>query len=134
MILKPNRFCPSLFGIVSVAVSMSSAHALDPGYIKAVKADADEFTTHKFQAPPESSWLGDASTVSAQLADLQGFSDYIRDKSPGSYIFFKKLSDDYKKRLHEDYLSTGDLDRVKQDIFKYTREMKLNAQSSQNNH
>jgi hypothetical protein len=112
---------------------MSSAQALDSGYIKAVKADAAEFRTHEFQAPAESSWLGDANTNSAQFADLRGFSEFIRTKSPGSYIFYKKLSDEYKQRLYKDYLSTGDLARAKQDIFNYTREMKKNSRTNQYN-
>jgi hypothetical protein len=102
---------------------MGYAYALDPGYIDAVKADVAEFSTHEYHAVPDSGWQGDAENTPIQLAALQGFSEYIRIKSPGSYIFYKKLTDEYKKKLHQDYLSTGDLDRVKQDIFKYTRVM-----------
>jgi hypothetical protein len=55
---------------------------------------------------------------------IWSISRYIQSKSPGSYIFYKKLPTDYQQRLHRDYLATGDLDRIKQDIFKYTREVK----------
>jgi hypothetical protein len=75
--------------------------------------------------------LGDTDNRSAQLADLQGFSEYIRSKSPGTYIFYQQLTDEYRSKLHQDYLSTGDLDRVKQDIFKYMREIKQQPQTNQ---
>jgi hypothetical protein len=133
MRFKPSRLSPHLLGIASLTLSLNNANAIDTGYTEAVKADAEEFSTHEFHPPAESSWLGNKDSSSSQLADLKGFSDYIRTKSPGSYIFYKKLSDDYKSKLHQDYLSTGDLDRVKQDIFNYTREMKRNSRTSSYN-
>lgn len=102
----------------------TTVFAIDTGYIEAVKADVAEFTTNEFHPPADSSWLGGVESETAQLMDLEGFSDYIKNKSPGSYIFYKKLPSEYKERLHKDYLATGDLDRIKQDIFKYTREIK----------
>jgi hypothetical protein len=84
-----------------------------------------EFTTNEFQAPENSKWLGDDdNAAAAEMNDLEGFSAYLQNKSPGSYIFYKKLPKNYQERLHRDYLATGDLDRIKQDIFKYTREAK----------
>ena len=104
--------------------------AADADYIAAIKADVAEFTTHEFQAPPDSAWVGagDESSQNAgnQVMDLEGFSAYLQKKSPGSYIFYKKLPVEYKEKLHGDYLSTGDLDRIKEDIFKYSREVKRN--------
>ena len=99
--------------------------AIDSGYIEAVKADVSEFSTKEFIAPVDSSWLGSGDeAAAAELNDLPGFSSYLKNKSPGSYIFYTKLPTDYQERLHRDYLATGDLDRIKQDIFKYTREAK----------
>jgi hypothetical protein len=101
-----------------------TAFGIDQGYIEAIEADVAEFFTQTFHPPADSSWLGDTAGESAQLMDLNGFSDYLKDKSPGSFIFYEKLPSEYKKQLHQDYLATGDLDRIKQDIFKYTREIK----------
>jgi hypothetical protein len=100
------------------------AVALDPGYIDAIKADMAEFTSGEFKPPENSTWLESVNSEEAQLADLDGFSQYLQNKSPGSFIFFNKLPTEYKKQLYKDYLATGDLDRVKDDIFKYTRELK----------
>ncbi|WP_316365598.1 hypothetical protein [Candidatus Thiodiazotropha sp. CDECU1] len=100
------------------------AFGIDAGYIDAVEADVAEFTTNEFNPPADSSWLGSADSESTKLMDLNGFSDHLQNKSPGSYIFYKKLPGEYKERLLKDYLATGDLERVKQDIFKYTREVK----------
>jgi hypothetical protein len=107
-----------------------SAEAADPDYIDAIKADVAEFTTHEFQTPPDSSWVGSGSESSqnggTQSMDLNGFSAFLQKKTPGSYIFYEKLSMKYKQKLHGDYLATGDLDRVKADIFKYSREARKN--------
>jgi hypothetical protein len=114
----------SLFCGLSAGIFITGqALALDPGYVEAVEADVAEFTSHQFQAPTGSGWLGDDKT-SAQLLDQQGFSDFLQSTSPGSFIFYEKLPDKYQKLLHQDYLVTGDLDRIKQDIFKYTRQVK----------
>jgi hypothetical protein len=115
----------ALFYVLMIGVLFSGqAIGLDPGYIEAVKADVAEFTTNQFQAPADSKWLGGDENEPAQLMSLQGFSDFLQSKSPGSFIFYKKLPSEYRERLHQDYLATGDLDRIKQDIFKYTREVK----------
>ena len=106
------------------------AAAADPGYIAAVKADVAEFTTHEFQPPPDSAWVGSGSEAghegAAQTMDLEGFSAFLQKKSPGSFIFYRKLPKQYQQKLHDDYLATGDLDRIKSDIFKYSREAKKN--------
>ena len=83
-----------------------------------------EFITKEFHAPENSKWLGSDDNAAAEMDDLAGFANYLQSKSPGSYIFYKKLPIDYQKRLHQDYLATGDLERIKQDIFKYTRQVK----------
>jgi hypothetical protein len=101
-----------------------TALAVDTGYIDAIEADVAEFTTNEFHPPVDSDWLGNVDSESTQLMDQDGFSDYLRNKSPGSFIFYKKLPGEYKVRLLKDYLATGDFDRIKQDIFKYTHEVK----------
>ncbi len=100
------------------------AMALEPGYIGAVEADVAEFTSGEFVPPENSTWLGTNSKETSQMADLDGFSKFLQDKSPGSFIFYKKLPIEYKEQLQKDYLATGDLDRIKDDIFKYTRQLK----------
>jgi hypothetical protein len=100
------------------------ALALDDAYIDAVKADVAEFTTKEFTPPADSGWLGTEEEEGAQMADLEGFSRFLQQKSPGSFIFYKKLPAEYQKRLHQDYLATGDLERTKDEIFKFTRELK----------
>jgi hypothetical protein len=119
-----------LGSILMASLICASADAADAGYVAAIKADVAEFTTHEFQAPPDSAWIGSGDEASqgegSQLMDLESFSTFLQKKSPGSYIFYKKLPVEYKEKLRSDYLSTGDLDRIKQDIFKYSREVKRN--------
>ncbi len=115
----------ALFTLLLGLSQTPSALALDAGYLEAVKADVSEFTTNEFKAPENSKWLGAGEdAAAAELDDLAGFSNFLQKKSPGSFIFYKKLPTDYQQRLHRDYLATGDLDRIKQDIFTYTREVK----------
>ncbi|MBV2095325.1 MAG: hypothetical protein AB2731_09290 [Candidatus Thiodiazotropha sp.] len=122
---ESTRICPSLTGCLLVGIcAYGTVYAVDPGYIAAVEADVAEFKTNEFIPPADSGWLGSLDSESPQLMDLEGFSVYLQQKSPGSYIFYEKLSMEFKQRLHEDYLATGDLDRIKQAIFKFTREMK----------
>lgn len=113
-----------LGGLLAGSLLSHSAQALDPGYLDAVEADVAEFTSQTFTPPADTGWLGDTDSEAVQLADLEGFSSFLQQKSPGSYIFYRKLPTEYKEQLHQDYLATGDLDRIKQDIFKYTREVK----------
>jgi len=104
----------------------SSLQAASSDYVSAVKADVEEFTTHEFKAPAESKWIGSADEVlsGGELGTLEGFSQFLLSKSPGSHIFYRKLPKSYQEQLRSDYLATGDLDRIKDDIFKYTREVK----------
>jgi hypothetical protein len=115
-----------LFGFLLSCLNI--ALAADKEYLEAVEADVAEFSTKVFEVSPESPWIVStaASTAdnAAQSGGLEEFSAFIKSKSPGSFIFYKKLTDEYKQRLQQDYLATGDLDRVKDDIFRYTKEMK----------
>ncbi|MCU7915500.1 MAG: hypothetical protein KZQ65_06255 [Candidatus Thiodiazotropha sp. (ex Gloverina cf. vestifex)] len=104
-----------------------AVHAADSEYLSAVKADFAEFTSNDFEISPDSPWIGSTEEQpesGGALKDVDGFSAFLQSKSPGSYIFYKKLPTDYKERLHRDYLATGDLDRIKDDIFRYTKELK----------
>jgi hypothetical protein len=130
MTFEPVRLVTTFFGFFTLISYTINTYALNQDYVKAVKADVEEFSSHEFIPPDNSEWLGSEENQSAQLVDLQGFTEFIRTQSPGSYIFYKKLSDDYQKKLHQDYLSTGDFERIKQDIFKYTQEMKQQSRTS----
>lgn len=115
--------------VVSFVFScMNSASAADKEYLEAVEADAAEFTSKVFEVSPGSPWVVSTAATTAdnaaQSGGLEEFSAFIKAKTPGSFIFYKKLTDDYKRRLQQDYLATGDLDRIKDDIFRYTKEMR----------
>jgi len=104
-----------------------SLQAADPGYVEAVEADVAEFTTHEFQAPDGSAWVGTSNSDGeggGQFGTLEGFSRFLFTKSPGSHIFYRKLPHEYQEKLYQDYLANGDLERIKEAIFKYTREAK----------
>ena len=127
---RPNR-STALYLVIAVSYvfsSQSSALAAEREYLEAVEADVAEFTTEAFEVSPESPWIVSISTDTsgnpAQSGGLEDFSAFIKSKSPGSFIFYKNLTDEYKRRLQQDYLATGDLDRIKDDIFRYTKEMK----------
>ncbi len=129
--METPRIRSALVAIALTAGTLTAplaATAVDSGYVDAVEADLAEFTTGTFKAPPDSTWVGaeaDAAGGAAPaVGDLDGFSSFLRSKSPGSFIFYKKLPVEYQEQLHQDYLATGDLERIKADIFKYTRETK----------
>lgn len=114
--------------LLACCVLIFSVEAADNGYIEAVKADVAEFTTSEFQPPADSSWTGtidnQSKTRGELLVELEDFSKFLKDKSPGNFIFYTKLPEDYKKRLHQEYLATGNLDQIKNNIFKYSRDIK----------
>jgi hypothetical protein len=122
-VLKQTRVVISIYTMLGIC-GFRPAFGIDQEYLTAIEADVAEFTSHEFQPPADKSWLGDSSGDTTQLMDLSGFAAFLKEKSPGSYLFYEKLPSEYKDRLHKDYLATGDLDRIKQDIFKYTREVK----------
>jgi hypothetical protein len=123
-----RKKCFRLGLLLTGGVISSSVLAAGADYIAAIEADVAEFTTHEFQAPADSGWIGAgdeaAQGAGSQSMDLDGFSASLRKKTPGSFIFYKKLPMEYQRKLHDEYLSTGDLDRIKEDIFKYTREVR----------
>ncbi len=130
--MEAERIHSIFIAILLMATLLSTpliALAVDSGYVAAVEADLAEFTTGTFLPPADSTWVGEEVSetdagAASPLSDLEGFSSFLRGKSPGSYIFYNKLPNEYKAQLHKDYLATGDLERIKADIFKYTREIK----------
>ncbi|MEW8624417.1 MAG: hypothetical protein AB2551_01525 [Candidatus Thiodiazotropha sp.] len=103
-------------------------YAVQSGYLDAIKADFDEFNSGVFEPPPESTWIGSSSTDNSNAGltyeNLQDFSLFLKEVSPGSFIFYNKLPAQYKHQLHQQYLKTGNLDEIKKDIFKYSSEIK----------
>ncbi|MCG8015315.1 MAG: hypothetical protein JAY97_03780 [Candidatus Thiodiazotropha sp. 'RUGA'] len=123
--LKQSLFLLSLLSSLSIG---NQLHATQSGYLDAIKADYNEFSSGTFELPPESTWIGSLSTDTdnARLShdDLQDFSLFLKEASPGSFIFYNKLPGQYKDQLHQQYLKSGNLDEIKKDIFKYSREVK----------
>jgi hypothetical protein len=113
--------------LASLAVN-SQLNAMESGYLDAIKADYNEFNSGSFAPPSESTWIGsagsDSSTSNLAYEKLQDFSLYLREVSPGTFIFYDNLPAKYKNQLHQQYLKTGNLDEIKKDIFKYSNEIK----------
>ncbi len=103
-------------------------YATQSGYLDAVKADFDEFNKGVFEPPPESTWIGSLSKHNGNAGlsseNLHDFSLFLKDASPGSFIFYNKLPIQYQHRLHRQYLNTGNLDEIKKDIFKYSSDIR----------
>ncbi|MEJ2403181.1 MAG: hypothetical protein P8171_02655 [Candidatus Thiodiazotropha sp.] len=123
-----RKFLLCLPPLLFLSVQCPLTHADVNSYIDAVRADAEEFSTGSFTPPENSPWVAkipdQSATGDTPQSKLEDFSNFLKDKSPGSYIFYSKLPKDYQTRLHQEYLATGDLQKVKQDIFKYSREVK----------
>jgi hypothetical protein len=107
-------------------------HASERGYLDAITADYEEFTTGVFEPPTGSTWVSslDSQNKSHNLAyeKLEDFSSFLKEASPGSFIFYNKLPKAYQNQLHQDYLKAGNLDEIKQNIFIYTDELKKQSQ------
>ena len=118
----------SYLPFIICASTLSPLQAAESGYIDAIQADHEEFTTGEFKPPAESSWVGSLSsqTESHKLTyeTLEDFSSFLKEESPGSFIFYTKLPETYQSRLHREYLATGNLEELKQNIFKYSSEVK----------
>ena len=93
-------------------------------YIEAIKADVAEFSSGVFNAPEGNAWIDAAQltfgAAGKKTESLESFSDFLKTESPGSHIFYKKLPPEFKQKIFEEYLTTGDLERTKKDILKYT--------------
>ena len=114
--------------IIICASALPPLQAAESGYLDAVRADHEEFTTGEFKPPAESTWIGSQSdqAESHNLAyeTLEDFSSFLKKESPGSFIFYTKLPEAYQNRLHKEYLTSGNLEELKQSIFKYSSEVK----------
>ena len=92
-------------------------------YLAAVKADVQEFKTGHFDAPADSHWLGEGEAPGAEIAGgLEGFNDFLRKQFPGTFILFQKLPDWKQKEIHQEYLATGDLGRLRTSIYSFKRD------------
>ena len=118
------------FAIILLGLSLFCAalSASTDDYLEAVKADAEEFFSKEFKPPADSSWAASMAVSDApgtsQLEGLEGFSDFIKKKSPGSHIFYRKLPPEIQAQVYEEYLTTGDLERTKKSIFELSRKTK----------
>ncbi|MCG7872539.1 MAG: hypothetical protein N0C81_02325 [Candidatus Thiodiazotropha lotti] len=128
--MRQIKLIQSLF-LLSLLSSLSignQLHAMQSEYVDAIKADYHEFNSGTFEPPPELTWVGavstDTSNAGLAYENLQDFSLFLKEASPGSFIFYNKLPDQYKDQLHQQYLKTGNLDEIKKDIFKYSSEIK----------
>jgi hypothetical protein len=123
--LNQSLFLLSL--LLGLAIN-NPLNAMESSYLDAVIADYDEFNNGTFEAPIESTWIGslssDNSTSNQAYEKLQDFSLYLKEESPGTFIFYDNLPAKYKNQLHQQYLKTGNLDEIKKDIFKYSNEIK----------
>jgi hypothetical protein len=116
------------FALLICLSFIGHTHASESDYLDSIKADYEEFNTGVFKAPPESAWIttpGDNNEItSISLETLDDFSSFLKKESPGSFIFYNVLPQQYQSQLHQDYLKTGNLEEVKKNIFKYSSELK----------
>jgi hypothetical protein len=118
-----------IFSLFLILMNVNGAlFANDSDYLEAIKADYEEFDTGVFIPPPGSSWVSTRNNGSGLPSlsheKLEDFSSFLREESPGSFIFFDKLPKQYQTQLHQNYLETGNLDEIKKNIFKYSSELK----------
>lgn len=92
-------------------------------YIEAIEADVDEFTSGTFDPPKGSKWvdtgLGDNGGAAKKTETLETFAEFLKNESPGTYIFYKKLPLEFKQKVLEEYLAIGDIERTKKSILRY---------------
>ena len=97
--------------------------ASQQAYIDAIKADAEEFSTGTFNPPVDSPWIATdpvATDVSKRKGEgLDAFAEFLQAKFPGTYLFYQRLPVEFQHKVHEEYLATGDTDRVKKSVFRY---------------
>jgi hypothetical protein len=123
---KHNQSLVRLTLLLSLTLS-NQLNAMQSDYLNAIKADYDEFYSGIFEVPVESNWIGTIGSEdngSLNYEKLQDFELFLKQASPGSFIFFNVLPAKYKNQLHQQYLKTGNLDEIKQDIFIYSNELK----------
>ncbi len=98
--------------------------ASQKAYIEAIEADVDEFSSGTFTAPADSSWTGLDSTGAGMsqknTETLESFSEFLKQASPGSYIFYVKLPPALQRKILEEYRTLGDLERTKKTILNFS--------------
>ena len=107
------------FVILACGMSSAAAQALPDDYLAAIKADAKEFATGSFVAPQNSAWVGRGGSKAADdgTASLAAFQSFLKKRFPGTHILYAKLADGDKSTLWKDYVKTGDLGRLRTNIF-----------------
>jgi hypothetical protein len=113
-----SAVCGSLLCVQSVVASQQE-------YIDAIQADVDEFSSGEFNPPEDSTWVGSDLQQAGEIAKqgmgqgLEPFSEFLKEESPGSFIFFNKLPEEVKQKVADEYLEFGDLERTKKSILRY---------------
>jgi hypothetical protein len=121
--LLVSAICGSLLCAQSLVASQQE-------YIDAIKADVDEFSSGEFNPPEGSTWVGSDLHAAGEIAnqgkgqDLESFTEFLKEESPGSFIFFNKLPEDLKQKVADEYLEFGDLERTKKSILRYASSRK----------
>ena len=105
----------AVFGALCAA-SVTGGYAADSSYVEALQAEVDEFETGKFNLDPKSPWIAKAD-AGAGTTDLEGFTKFLRRELPGTYILFVRLPKSTQMKLFENYVNTGDLGKVRGDIY-----------------
>ncbi len=99
-------------GVLCAAVAQSAT----TDYLEAVRAELAEFETGKFTLAPESPWISRADS-GAGIADVEGFTAFLRRELPGTYILFVRLPRPTRVKIFEEYINTGDLGKARSDIY-----------------
>ena len=109
----------SLVAILVLMLVVRFPAAGTQDYLAAVKAEVQEFKTGKFDLSDRSPWVPPASASGGTGAADERFKEFaalLRKKYPGTFIQFAKLSDEQQRRIHQEYVRTGDFSRIRTNI------------------
>ncbi|MES9981211.1 MAG: hypothetical protein ABW107_21035 [Candidatus Thiodiazotropha sp. 6PLUC5] len=133
--MRQTTKCHYFFQSLALLLCLSffdQLNASEHEYLQAIKADYEEFSSGVFDPPSDSPWIsvqGNSTDNNIpSYENLEDFSAYLKKESPGSFIFYNKLPESYKSRLHQEYLKTGNLEEIKKNIYKYSSEVKKQNQ------
>jgi hypothetical protein len=116
--LKKSKKRKALFGVAVVCwlLFAAVAPASTSDYLEAVRAELEEFDTGKFTLAPGSPWISRADS-GVGIADVEGFTTFLRRELPGTYILFVRLPPPTRVKIFEEYINTGDLGKARSDIY-----------------